>query len=30
VRDGGCAFPGCDRPSGWVDMHPAMFVNRLR
>jgi hypothetical protein len=21
ARDGGCAFPGCDRPPGWCDAH---------
>jgi len=21
IRDGGCTFPGCDRPVGWLDIH---------
>lgn len=21
IRDGGCVFPGCDRPPGWCDAH---------
>jgi hypothetical protein len=21
IRDGGCAFPGCERPPGWCDAH---------
>jgi hypothetical protein len=21
ARDGGCVFPGCDRPPGWTDAH---------
>ena len=21
IRDGGCAWPGCDRPANWTDAH---------
>ena len=24
-RDGGCTFPGCDRPPGWTEAHHAKF-----
>ncbi len=25
ARDGGCAFPGCDRPPSWCDAHHIIF-----
>ncbi len=25
ARDGGCAFPGCDRPPSWCDAHHVIF-----
>src|SRR5205085_8127131 len=25
ARDGGCTFPGCDRPPGWTDAHHTIF-----
>lgn len=28
ARDGGCAFPGCDRPPSWTDAHHVLFWTR--
>ncbi|MEO6880962.1 MAG: DUF222 domain-containing protein [Mycobacteriaceae bacterium] len=28
ARDGGCAFPGCDRPPSWCDAHHILFWSR--
>lgn len=28
ARDGGCAFPGCDRPPSWCDAHHIVFWSR--
>jgi hypothetical protein len=28
LRDGGCAFPGCDRPSRWCQIHHIEFWAR--
>jgi len=28
VRDGGCAWPGCDRPPGWCDGHHVQWWSR--
>lgn len=28
ARDGGCAFPGCDRPPSWTDAHHVLYWTR--
>jgi hypothetical protein len=28
LRDGGCAFPGCDQPMAWCDVHHVVPVER--
>ena len=28
LRDGGCAFPGCDRPGRWCQIHHIVFWSR--
>ena len=28
IRDGGCTFPGCDRPVGWLDIHHVLEFER--
>lgn len=29
IRDGGCVFPGCDRPPGWCDAHHVQPCEQL-
>ena len=29
IRDGGCVFPGCDRPPGWCDAHHVQLYEQL-